>query len=76
MKRFFPLMLAVIAARIFAGEPGAVDVAASPFAKIQTVGMSEARWTDGFWADRFELCLYGTSPPLARWVRTSSTFLP
>lgn len=39
-----------------AAMPGVVDVRASPFARIQPVGMDEARWTGGFWADRFELC--------------------
>jgi len=37
-------------------EAGAVDTTASSFAKIHTVGLDEVRWTDGFWADRFELC--------------------
>jgi len=36
--------------------PGVVDVSASPFARIQPVGLDEARWTGGFWADRFDLC--------------------
>jgi uncharacterized protein len=37
-------------------EPSVVDTTSSSFAKIQTVGLDEAKWTDGFWADRFELC--------------------
>ncbi len=28
----------------------------SPFAKVQPLALGEARWTAGFWADRFELC--------------------
>ena len=36
--------------------PGVVDTTSSAFAKIQTVGLSEAKWTDGFWKNRFELC--------------------
>jgi DUF1680 family protein len=27
-----------------------------PFAKVQPLALSEARWTSGFWFDRFELC--------------------
>ena len=37
-------------------EPGVVDTASSSFAQIRTVGLGEVRWTDGFWANRFELC--------------------
>ncbi|HTL71838.1 MAG TPA: glycoside hydrolase family 127 protein [bacterium] len=28
----------------------------SPFAKVEPLPLGAARWTDGFWADRFELC--------------------
>ena len=50
----------------FANEAGVVDDSASPFAKVQTVGMGEAKWTDGFWADRFELCRTQMVPSMAR----------
>jgi DUF1680 family protein len=32
------------------------DTSASPFAKVQAIGLDEMKWTRGFWADRFELC--------------------
>jgi len=47
-------------------EPGVVDTTASPFAKVQTVGLGEVRWTRGFWADRFELCRTQMVPSMAR----------
>ena len=47
-------------------EPGVVDTTASPFAKIRTVGLGETRWTDGFWADRFELCRTQMVPSMGR----------
>ena len=47
-------------------ERGVVDTTASPFAKVQTVGLDEVRWTDGFWADRFELCRTQMVPSMAR----------
>jgi hypothetical protein len=28
----------------------------SPRAKLSLIGMTDARWTDGFWADRFKVC--------------------
>ncbi len=49
-----------------AGEPGVVDTTSSSFAQIHTVGMDEARWTRGFWADRFELCRTQMVPSMAR----------
>src|SRR5215471_1149125 len=33
-----------------------LDNRASPHAQVHTVGLDEVRWTNGFWADRFELC--------------------
>ena len=43
-----------------------MDTVASPFAKIQTVGLGESKWTDGFWVDRFELCRTQMVPSMAR----------
>jgi hypothetical protein len=47
-------------------EPGVVDTTSSPFAKIRTVGLDEARWTSGFWANRFELCQTQMVPSMER----------
>ena len=49
-----------------AAAPGVVDTTGSPFAKVQTVGLDEVRWTRGFWADRFELCRTQMVPGMAR----------
>ena len=43
-----------------AGEPGA----ASRHAVVQPVGLADARWTTGFWADRFETCRAATVPSM------------
>ncbi|HEX9045708.1 MAG TPA: beta-L-arabinofuranosidase domain-containing protein, partial [Verrucomicrobiae bacterium] len=43
-----------------------MDTASSPYAKVHTVGLDEARWTQGFWADRFELCRTQMVPSMAR----------
>jgi uncharacterized protein len=47
-------------------EPGVVDTTSSPFAKIQTVGLDETKWTRGFWADRFSLCRTQMVPSMER----------
>ncbi len=38
----------------------------SPHARVQAVDLGEARWTRGFWADRFETCRQHTIPSLWR----------
>ncbi len=58
-------ILAAVQFSLFAAS-GVVDTTTSPFAKIQTVGLSEAKWTDGFWADRFELCQTQMVPSMGR----------
>lgn len=40
--------------------------ASRPFATAQPVGLNEARWTSGFWFDRFELCRTNMLPNMAR----------
>jgi DUF1680 family protein len=41
---------------IAAGAPGIVDDSRSPDAQVRSVGLDEAHWTQGLWADRFALC--------------------
>ncbi|MGQ9573878.1 MAG: glycoside hydrolase family 127 protein [Thermoguttaceae bacterium] len=40
---------------LWAGQPIA-PIRRSPYAKLQSVDLDAARWTEGFWADRFRLC--------------------
>jgi uncharacterized protein len=55
-----------ISLHALAGPSGVVDTTSSAFAQIHTVGMDEAHWTRGFWADRFELCRTQMVPSMAR----------
>lgn len=41
---------------VVAAESGIVDDSQSPEAQVHSVGLDEARWTHGLWADRFALC--------------------
>ena len=43
----------------FAAEP-------RPFATVQPIALAEARWTSGFWFDRFELCRTNMLPNMGR----------
>ena len=57
------LLLAAFTAR--AASP-VLDNAASPHAQVRTVGLDEVRWTDGFWAQRFESCHTQMLPSMGR----------
>lgn len=43
-----------------------LDNAASPHAQVRTVGLDEVRWTDGFWAQRFDACRTEMLPSMRR----------
>jgi DUF1680 family protein len=49
-----------------AGSTAITDTTASPYAKVHAVGLSDVHWTQGFWADRFELCRTQMIPSMAR----------
>ena len=63
----------VLMASLLVAEPGVVDTTASQYAKMQTVGLDEARWTRGFWADRFDLCRTQMVPGMERLMRARIT---
>ena len=50
----------------FVRAAGVADTSASAFAKVQTVGLSESKWTDGFWKSRFDLCQTQMVPSMGR----------
>jgi uncharacterized protein len=64
----------IVAAVIFASrcalcaEPaaGLTDPSPAAHAKFRSVGMAEAKWTHGFWADRLETCRTNTLPALGK----------
>jgi DUF1680 family protein len=60
-------LLAVgISFSVLASDRGLVDTVTSSFAQIRTLGLDEAHWTRGFWADRFELCRTQMVPSMGR----------
>ena len=61
--------LGLIASLLFccclgAADRGVTDTSASPHVTMRSVGMTDVRWTAGFWADRFELCRKVVAPGL------------
>ncbi len=49
-----------------AGSTAITDTTDSKFAKLHPVGLQDVHWTQGFWADRFELCRTQMVPSMAR----------
>src|SRR5262245_53648497 len=46
--------------------PGLTDPSSAAHVKFHSVGLAEAVWTHGFWADRFETCRANTLPALGK----------
>src|SRR5262245_36598595 len=38
----------------------------SPFAKVRSLGLTDVRWTRGFWAERFQNCIESMVPTMLR----------
>jgi uncharacterized protein len=39
-----------------AQEKSLTNTSKSTYAKLESVNMGDVRWTEGFWADRFQVC--------------------
>lgn len=59
-------ILAFSTAALHAIQTPLADNSASPHAAVRGVGLDEARWTTGFWADRFTLCRDTILPSMGR----------
>lgn len=55
MKRHF-LISGIFFALQAGAQNGLVNTAASPHAKLHSVGFGDLQWTKGFWAERFAVC--------------------
>jgi len=65
MKLFFiGIVLMLIGANIQAQQHALMNTSASPYAKLQSVDMGAVSWTDGFWAERFQVCKDSMIPQL------------
>src|SRR6202012_6215212 len=68
MKTAIAIILLIIgtASSLLAAGSGIADTTSSLHAMLRPVGMEGVKWTDGFWADRFELCRTQMVPSMAR----------
>ena len=46
----------ISAGLLSANQRAGADTDVRPFFKVSPVNLNEARWTSGFWFDKFELC--------------------
>jgi len=58
-------VLAVLLAAVCVAPAAGQTPPVAPHAVVGPVGIADARWTTGFWADRFETCRTATIPALA-----------
>jgi len=57
LKYFMVVTLLILAStRIFAADRGITNTSASPYVKLRSVDIDDVKWTDGFWARKFDLC--------------------
>jgi len=52
----FVLISLITGFEVSAQQKGLVQTAESPYAKLYSVDIDKTVWTDGFWADRFNVC--------------------
>jgi DUF1680 family protein len=72
MKLILSFILFVFAKTLLA-QNGLVNTMASPFAKLQPVGLNEVKFTGGFWAERMTVCTNEMVPRLWK-TYTSDSF--
>ncbi|MVT10530.1 aceric acid hydrolase [Chitinophaga tropicalis] len=45
-------------------QKGLINSSNSPYARLNSVGLGDVQWTNGFWAERFEVCKTAMVPHL------------
>jgi uncharacterized protein len=56
MKKNILTYLSFLFVLTVSAQNGLVNTMQSPYAKLNSVGMSDVQWTKGFWAERFAVC--------------------
>ncbi len=64
MKKQIILLATILFSTIFgfAQDKGLVDNANSPYSKLQSVGLQDVKWTNGFWKEQFDIETKNTLP--------------
>src|SRR6185369_5960481 len=64
MKKCVFIISTILFVKLASAQSGLVNTNASPHAKLTSVGMSDVKWTKGFWAERFQVCKDSMVPHL------------
>lgn len=73
MKRILITYCFALLASTTVAQNGLTNTMQSPYAKLNSIGMSDVQWTKGFWAERFKICADSMVPHL--WATyTSNNF--
>lgn len=57
LRHIASLLLALTGpAAAFGADAGLMDTSQSPAVRMRSVNLDAVRWTEGFWADKFDLC--------------------
>ncbi|MGQ1910853.1 glycoside hydrolase family 127 protein [Marinifilum sp. RC60d5] len=67
MKKLLLITLSIILfGSSFAQEKGIINNANSPNVKLKSINMGDCVWTDGFWAERFDVCEHHMVPYMGK----------
>ncbi len=58
------LIYLMLGTHVNAENRGLVNASLSPFVKLRSVDIDDVRWTDGFWADKFDIAHKTTLPTM------------
>jgi DUF1680 family protein len=50
------LTLLIVGSSVIAQDKGLVNTSGSPYAKLSGINITDVQWTEGFWAERFNVC--------------------
>jgi len=55
-----------LAGNVHQADGGITNTSTSPYAKLRSVEIGDVQWTDGFWAERFDVCRKTMGPNMWR----------
>lgn len=57
MKKLIVLLCCLLTVSLsWTQSQGIINNEASPYVKLKSIDIGDCRWTEGFWADKFEIC--------------------
>ena len=64
MKKILNVSLGLffVSTGVFAQNKGLVANSESPYSKLQSVGLQDVKWTNGFWKEQFDVETKNTLP--------------